>query len=157
MTSDQLIKSLSLVRNESEMETDLALISFIYCGIFYLLTSSKLVSKQRHNGTRFSSEIFICHTIWNTLSLGHKFHSILWTYPGRKNRHQIVQDLIRSYTYKIFCKIFSQDPAISYVFVFFKISSDSDCKMSAKILQESDGIKRTRTANTKRIWSYTIR
>ncbi len=56
------------------------------------------------------------------------------TVPDEKIWRQIVQDLIRSYPYTIFCTILSQDPTISYVFVFLKISSDSDCKMSAQNL-----------------------
>ncbi len=57
-----------------------------------------------------------------------------YTNPGEKIWRQIVQNLIRSYPYKIFCTILSQDPTISFVFVSLEISSDSDCKMSAQNL-----------------------
>jgi hypothetical protein len=55
VTTDRLINSLSLIRNESEMKVDLALILFIYYGIFNLFTNSKLVSKR----TTYQYEILV--------------------------------------------------------------------------------------------------
>ena len=43
-------------------------------------------------------------------------------FPGRKIRRQVVQYLIRSYSYKIFHMIISYDSIRSYVFLFLKIS-----------------------------------
>jgi hypothetical protein len=67
---------------------------------------------------------------------------ILNVSQAKKNRHQILQDLKRSYTYKIFRTIVSQDWTISQVFIFSKILSDSAYKIPAKILQDSDIKKR---------------
>jgi hypothetical protein len=76
------------------------------------------------------------------------------TIPGQKNRHQILSDLTRSYTYRIFRTIVSQDRTISWAFIFLKMLPDSDFKMPAKILQDSNIKKRIWTDRTALVWSY---
>jgi hypothetical protein len=92
-------------------------------------------------------KILIVYKVWPKVSDGRQSKStshlstfikvlldkkaVIIRYPGQKTD-------IRSYTYKIFRTIVSQDWTISWwVFILSKIFSDSDYKMPAKILQDS--------------------
>jgi hypothetical protein len=67
---------------------------------------------------------------------------------------QVKKTEIRSYTYKIFRTIVSQNWTISWVFIFSKILSDSGYKTPAKILQDSDIKKRIQLDCMILVWSY---
>ena len=60
--------------------------------------------------------------------------STLSSSPGQKCIHKLIQDLVRSYPYKIFRTILSKDQTISYSLNFLMIQSDSDYTMLAKVL-----------------------